>query len=74
MQNSKSSGSASRLEIWIERGGPASLESVDDICLVRNFNALKDTSLRAMEKLRVWGLAKKFHRILKDFDYDWCAD
>lgn len=67
MQNPKSSGSASRLEIWIEQGGPASLESVDDICLVRDFNALRDTSLRAMERLRVWGLAKKFASYLEGF-------
>ncbi|KAJ6083052.1 hypothetical protein N7467_007187 [Penicillium canescens] len=37
-QNSKPSGSVSRLEIWIEQGGPASLESVDDICLARYFS------------------------------------
>lgn len=59
-----------QLERWIEHGGPASLGSVDDICDVHNFQALKEDSLQAMDHLRVWGLAKKFHRVLKNFGDD----
>lgn len=61
---------ANRLEDWIEHGGPASLEDVGDICREENFLSLKGAALRAMEDLRVWGLAKKFHRILNNFNYD----
>lgn len=68
--HSHSAGASRALEIWVEYGGPASLDSVDDICHPRNFNSLKEVAVRAMEDLRVWGLAKKFHRILKNFNYD----
>lgn len=61
---------AARLEDWILNGGPASLDSVADICKEENFSALKEAALRTMEDLRVWGLAKKFHRILNSFNQD----
>ncbi|KAJ5587130.1 uncharacterized protein N7459_002895 [Penicillium hispanicum] len=67
MHRSQESHTSSELEIWMEHGGPASLWSVDDICNGRNFSALKEVALGAMENLRVWGLARKFHRILKNF-------
>lgn len=58
------------LEVWIEHGGPASLGSVEDICQQRNFQSLKEIAVKTMGSLRVWGLAKKFHRILRNFNYD----
>jgi hypothetical protein len=68
--HSHSTSSSRALEIWVEHGGPASLDSVDDICHPRNFDSLKEVAVKAMENLRVWGLAKKFHRILRNFNYD----
>ena len=65
-----SSDSGSRLNDWIEHGGPAMLDSVSDICDRRNFGALREVALNSMQNLMVWGLAKKFHRILKNFDFD----
>lgn len=59
-----------QLERWIEHGGPASLGSVNDICNAHDFRALKEAALSAMDSLRVWGLAEKFHRILKNFNDD----
>lgn len=58
------------LALWIEHGGPASLGPVDDICHSGHFNTLKELAVKTMEDLRVWGLAKKFHRILRNFNHD----
>lgn len=69
-QHAQQSGFSRSLDIWIEHGGPASLGSVDDICQQRNFQSLKEVAVKTLESLRVWGLAKKFHRILKNFNYD----
>lgn len=57
-----------RLQRWVEQGGVASLDPVDDISAPRNFEALKQLTLKAMQDLRVWGLARKFQRILQNFD------
>lgn len=58
------------VERWIEHGGPASFGSVDNICDARSLGALREDALKAMDHLRVWGLAKKFHRVLKSFNDD----
>jgi len=57
-----------KLQRWIEQGGVASLDPVDDISAPRNFESLKQMTLKAMQDLRVWGLARKFQRILQNFD------
>ncbi|KAL1849963.1 hypothetical protein Plec18170_007059 [Paecilomyces lecythidis] len=69
-QHSQPSNSSRCPEVWIEYGGPASLGPVDDICQQRNFQPLKEIAVKTMESLRVWGLAKKFYRILRNFNYD----
>lgn len=53
------------LKTWIETGGRARLEPVDDICNSSNFTALKQDSLHALGELKTWGLARKFHRVLQ---------
>lgn len=68
LQRFQSANSFDQIQRWIEQGGPAQLESIDDICNVHNFPALKQLALRTLGRLRAWGLAKKFHRILKNFD------
>ena len=57
-----------RVEEWIECGGSALLEPVGDICDVQNSEALKQTALKALKDLRVWGLAGKFSRTIKNFN------
>lgn len=69
-QYSGSADAMSRHGRWIEHGGPASLETVDDITDVGQLECLKQAALRSMESLRVWGIAKKFQRIFKNFNYD----
>ncbi|KAH8807130.1 fungal-specific transcription factor domain-containing protein [Xylogone sp. PMI_703] len=52
---------------WIEIGGPASVGSVniyDPSCVA----ALKSNSLQILADMRVWGLARKFAKILKGFE------
>ena len=56
------------LRRWVEHGGVTSLDPVDDISAPRNFELLKQMTLKAMQDLRVWGLARKFQRILQNFD------
>lgn len=57
----------SRVEHWVHCGGSASLESVGNICDICNFAALKQTALKALHDLRVWGIAGKFFRTIKNF-------
>ena len=63
----RSPDALSRIEKWVESGGKASLQSVGNICDVQNFEALKQTALKALQDLRVWGLAGKFYRTMKNF-------
>lgn len=69
-RDSQHGRSSRSLEVWIEHGGPASLGPVNDICHKGNFQSLRDVAVTTMEGLRVWGLARKFHRILRNFNYD----
>lgn len=63
----RSPDATGHVERWIECGGRASLEFVGNICDVRNFEALKQTGLKALQDLRVWGLAGKFYRSMRNF-------
>lgn len=65
-----SNTSAAKVQKWIENGGSASLGLVNNICNRHSFVALKDHAVQTMEDLRVWGLASKFRRILKSFEWD----
>lgn len=49
---------------WIEHGGPACVGKVDDICAERSVCDISRDAQAMMQKLRCWGLAGKFARIL----------
>jgi hypothetical protein len=49
---------------WIEYGGPASVGKVEDICAEGSVSAISHDAQAMMQKLRCWGLAGKFARIL----------
>jgi hypothetical protein len=53
------------LQAWIERGGPALLAPVGDICEPSNFAALKQEALQVFDALKTWGLAEKFRKVLR---------
>lgn len=54
------------LKHWTIHGGPARVGEVD-ICDKGNFEALRELALKTMQEFRVWGLARKFYRILQTF-------
>ena len=50
---------------WIKNGGPARVGAVTDICDPLSFPVLRRSALSTMQKMRVWGLASKFYKILE---------
>jgi hypothetical protein len=53
---------------WIELGGPASVGSVEDIYDATCLERLKQDALQMMREMRVWGLGRKFCKVLEGFD------
>jgi hypothetical protein len=56
------------IALWVEHGGPASLAAIENICSVRCVTALSQQAQSLMIKLRGWGLADKFAKILNIFE------
>jgi hypothetical protein len=56
------------IDRWIEKGGPASVGSVEDICDAACLGVLKEDALQMMRDMRIWGLGKKFCKVLDAFD------
>lgn len=57
------------VELWIcKNHGYASIDGVRDICDGSNYDKLKSGALRAIEKLSLWGLSRKFYRTLESFN------
>ena len=55
---------------WIEVGGPASIGSVKNIYSDGGLKAIGQEAQTMLRKMRFWGLAKKFIRILESFDFN----
>jgi hypothetical protein len=53
---------------WIGTGGPASIGSVEDIHNLESLLALKQDALQMMREMRVWGLGRKFCKVLDSFE------
>jgi hypothetical protein len=53
---------------WIERGGPASIGSVENIWSDGSVVAISRDAQSILQRLRCWGLADKFIKILKTFE------
>ncbi|KAI1288688.1 fungal-specific transcription factor domain-containing protein [Xylaria venustula] len=62
----RSNEARDRIKTWIGVGGVASLQHVGDVCDPRNFEALKQNALDAMDRLRVWGLSSKFRKTINN--------
>lgn len=56
------------IDRWIEKGGPASVGSVEDIGDARCLGTLKEDALQMMRDMRIWGLGKRFCKVLDAFD------
>jgi hypothetical protein len=53
---------------WIAQGGPASIGSVEDICSDGSVPAISREAQSMLQRLRSWGLADKFIKILQSFE------
>jgi hypothetical protein len=55
------------IDQWIERGGPACIGSADIICSDDAAMAVSQDAQSTLQRLRCWGLAEKFIKILSSF-------
>ncbi|KIW02577.1 uncharacterized protein PV09_06028 [Verruconis gallopava] len=53
---------------WVVHGGPASIGSVKDICSGGSVLAISQEAQSMLQRLRAWGLAEKFIKILQSFE------
>lgn len=53
---------------WIDNGGPAGLASIENICSDACVSAVSQQAQAMMRRMRVWGLADKFGKILHHFE------
>ncbi|KAH8647812.1 hypothetical protein BX600DRAFT_518225 [Xylariales sp. PMI_506] len=53
---------------WIARGGIASIGSAEDVCAEGSAHAIGRDAQRMLQRLRCWGLADKFIKILQSLE------
>lgn len=64
----RSTAEQARLERWIDQGDRnASFGPIRDISDDASFDMLKGFAVTNMKELHVWGLSKKFCRVLQNF-------
>lgn len=63
-------GQRTAITTWIENGGPASIGSVTNIYSDGGLKAISQEAQTMLRKMRFWGLAKKFIRILESFEFN----
>ncbi|KAL2435607.1 hypothetical protein ABEF95_006334 [Exophiala dermatitidis] len=63
-------GQRTAISTWIDVGGPASIGGVKNIYSDGGLKAISREAQTMLRKMRFWGLAKKFTRILESFDFD----
>ncbi|KAK5214342.1 hypothetical protein LTS03_004008 [Exophiala xenobiotica] len=61
-------GQRTVITVWVENGGPASIGLVRNIYSNGGLEAISSEAQSMLRRLRHWGLAKKFIRILESFD------
>lgn len=61
-------GQKAAIATWIQHGGYASIGLVKNVYSNGGLNAISHEAQTMLRKLRYWGLAKKFIRILESFD------
>ncbi len=61
-------GQRTVITTWVENGGPASIGLVRNIYSNGGLKAISSEAQTMLRRLRYWGLAKKFIRILESFD------
>lgn len=63
-------GQRTAIDTWIDVGGPASVGGVKNIYGEGGLKAISQEAQTMLRKMRFWGLAKKFIRILESFDFN----
>ncbi|OCT53940.1 hypothetical protein CLCR_09525 [Cladophialophora carrionii] len=63
-------GQRTAIATWIENGGPWGIGSVESIYSPGSLHAISEEARAMLRKMRFWGLAKKFSRILESFDFE----
>ncbi|KIX06137.1 uncharacterized protein Z518_04111 [Rhinocladiella mackenziei CBS 650.93] len=61
-------GQRTAISTWIENGGRASVGAAENIFSEEGLKVLSQDAQTMLRKMRFWGLAKKFIRILESFD------
>jgi hypothetical protein len=67
--SNRASGQRAAIKNWIEHGGPWAIGAVE-IYHPGSLEAISEDARIMLRKMRFWGLAKKFSRILESFDFD----
>lgn len=62
-------GQKTAITTWIENGGRAGIGAVGNIFGPGSLEAISQEARAMLRKMRYWGLAKKFSRILEHFDF-----
>lgn len=63
-------GQRTAITTWIENGGAASIGLVKNIYGDGALEAISQEAQTMLRKMRFWGLAKKFSRILESFEFN----
>jgi hypothetical protein len=68
--STRAGGQKKAIAAWLHYGGAAGLGSVQDIFASGSHEAIVLEARTMMQKMGSWGLAKKFDRILENFDFE----
>ena len=63
-------GQRNAIANWVEIGGPWGVGAVKSIYDPDSLEAISEEARTMLRKMRYWGLAKKFNRILESFDFE----
>src|ERR1700761_1049091 len=63
-------GQRTAIATWVDNGGPWGIGAVESIYSPGSLEAISEEARTMLRKMRFWGLAKKFSRILESFDFE----
>ena len=63
-------GQRTAITTWIENGGPWGIGAVQSIYNPGSLEAISKEARAMLRKMRFWGLARKFSRILESFEFE----
>ena len=63
-------GQRTAIATWIENGGAWGIGAVQSIYSPGSLDAISEEARAMLRKMRFWGLARKFSRILESFEFE----